>query len=212
MQWINVQKTIQRNLLYKTRKFSHIFFDVCVSPLICCYVSNSFQHVASVCYFSTSLSLFLNFKLSFKKWDFWGFRLFEYTWIHICAKHRKLWQIYEIIAKNAKKREHSPLKNLAFANLIKMKIWQMSLVSGLGLEMSQIRWKLEIVLLWFLWSQIWLRSVNLVCFVSWIEYIHLVFLYVSSVGINPGFPCWLACTLGTLTLLQHVDILRFWFW
>ena len=59
-----------------------------------------------VCYFSMSLNLSLGFELSFKKSDFWGFRLFIWKiiniWIHICVKHRKLCHIYEIIAKNAK--------------------------------------------------------------------------------------------------------------
>ena len=74
------------------------------------------------------LSLSYGFKLSFKKsWFFLGFRLFIWKimniWIHICVKHRKLWYIYEIIAKNAEEREHLPLKNVPFANLIKMKIF-----------------------------------------------------------------------------------------
>ena len=72
-----------------------------------------------VCYFSMSLHLSHGFKLSFKKSDFWGFWLFIWKimniWIHICVKHRKLCYIYEIIAKNARKREHPPLTNVPSA-------------------------------------------------------------------------------------------------
>ena len=55
------------------------------------------------------LHLSHGFKLSFKEsWFLWGFQLFIWKimniWIHICVKHRKLCYIYEIVAKNAKKK------------------------------------------------------------------------------------------------------------
>ena len=85
--------------------------------------------IENVCYFSMSLS----FKLSFKKWDFWGFRLFTWKimniWIHICVKHRQLCYIYEIKPKNAKKgpcaTEKCPICQNSF-----LSNWQMGVVNG----------------------------------------------------------------------------------
>ena len=61
------------------------------------------------CPHAVILSLSNGFKLSFKKSCFFlGFLVihlkdYEYLNTYICLKHRELWYIYEIIAKNEKK-------------------------------------------------------------------------------------------------------------